>query len=220
MRQRFGEGHAVASTALDDRGVPYAHVGGEDRDVSLAGARWIVCVTSGGMSPALFDKLAESAEAGALVTLGPRAPESSGTRRPLAVPFDLERLRPRAPQPQDGEQAPRSFDRRGLPSATVCPADPASVDALVAGAVVRLGLPTWAVAPDGVRAVVHVDAENRPRVLFLINAGDDDCTARVTVGRDAKEAVDLLKDQAFVVRDGTIELRMKPKTVRMLELVG
>jgi beta-galactosidase len=77
----------MIEAALDDRGVPYAHVGGEDRDVSLAGARWIVCVTSGGLSPALFDKLAESAEAGALVTLGPRreggrrSSQGSGVRR-------------------------------------------------------------------------------------------------------------------------------------------
>ena len=37
--------------ALEARGVPFACIGGEDRDVSLDGAQWIVCPTSGGLQP-------------------------------------------------------------------------------------------------------------------------------------------------------------------------
>ena len=49
--------------ALEARGVPFAHVGGEDREVSLDGARWLVCATSGGMNPELFRRLEQASHA-------------------------------------------------------------------------------------------------------------------------------------------------------------
>jgi beta-galactosidase len=186
--------------ALESRGVPFGHVGGEDRDVSLEGASWIVCVSSGGLSPTLFGRLAEAAAAGAAVTIGPRAPELGGARRPLLAPLELDTLGPRG----------------GV--GVLCPADPGSIDELVANAITGLGLPTYAVEPDSVYATVHEDATGRARVLFLVNPGSEEVDAHVTVGQGPEHARDLFKDQRITIRSGVVEARVKPKTVRMLAL--
>jgi beta-galactosidase len=175
--------------ALEARGVPYAHVGGEDRDVSLEGARWIVCATSGGMNPELHHRLEEAAARGALITIGPREPVLDGVFRPLPQPYDLERI---------------LHD------------DPAAADAAVARAIEALGLPAYACDPAGVFATVHDDAAGRPRVLFLLNPGEADVVARVAV--DATQATDVLEEGRFESRRGSFEVRLVPRTVRMLAL--
>ncbi|WP_437673739.1 beta-galactosidase [Sorangium sp. So ce131] len=185
--------------ALDARGVPYAHVGGEDCDVSLEGARWIICATSGGLSPALFERLEAAAARGTLITIGPREPTFDGAFRPLAAPYDLSRLR--APDQQ-------------LPA--LLQDDPAAADAAVSRAIDALGLPAFACDPDGVFATLHEDASGAPRVLFLLNPGDGDVVARVTVR--AARATDLLDDTRFEARRGALEVRLTPRTVRMLAL--
>ena len=185
--------------ALEARGVPYAHVGGEDRDVSLEGARWIVCVTSGGLHPGLLQRLEEAAVAGARITIGPREPLFDGAFRPLDRPHDLSRLR--------GPHA-------GAPA--LLQDDPAAADAAVSHAIHELGLPTFACDPDGVFATVHEDAGGRPRVLFLLNPGEADVVARVTVG--ATGATDVLDDARFESRRGVFEVRLTPRAVRMLAL--
>lgn len=187
--------------ALEARGVPFAHVGGEDRDVSLAGARWIVCATSGGMNPELFGRLAEAADEGALITLGPREPAFDGSLRALAEGHDLARLRGR---------------HEGV--AVVVSDDPATADAAVAHAIEALDLPTHACDPDGVFATVHEDEAGRARVLFVINAGEHDVLARVTAAGAATRALDLLDDTTWEARRGAIEVRMTPRSVRMLAL--
>ncbi|MBL9020626.1 MAG: beta-galactosidase [Myxococcales bacterium] len=190
----------MMESALEARGVPFGHVGGEDRDVSLDGASWIVCVTSGGLSPTLFGRLAEVAATGALVTVGPRAPELGGARRPLLAPLDLSILGPRA----------------GVD--VFCPADPASVDRAVSAAISALGLPTFAVDPDSVYATIHEDESGKAKLLFLINPERDETIARITVGAGYHAARDLLKAQRFVIKDGALEAPVRGKSVRMLAL--
>jgi len=202
----------LLESALEARGVPFAHVGGEDRDVSIEGARWVCCITSGGLSPTLFGRLAEAAAAGALVTMGPVLPELGGARRQLKMPLSLAALRP-----------------SGAPGASfaavpvLCPSDPAGMEALVAEAIECLDLPTYSVDHDGVYATIHEDQDGRPKVLFLLNPTSLDVSVRVTVQVDVgapplTEAVDLLKDETFRIRDAALEIRVKPKTVRMLAL--
>jgi beta-galactosidase len=190
----------MMESTLEARGVPFGHVGGEDRDVSLEGASWIVCVSSGGLSPTLFGRLGEVAARGAAVTIGPRAPELGGARRPLVTPLDLSILGP----------------RHGVD--VLCPADPASVDRVVASAISALELPTFAVDPDSVYATVHEDERGKPRVLFLINPEREETVARITIGRGVEAARDLLKGQRLVVRDGALEAPVRGKSVRMLAL--
>jgi beta-galactosidase len=188
--------------ALEARGVPFAHVGGEDREVSLEGARWIVCATSGGLNPELFRRLVQAREGGAIVTLGPHEPAFDGAFRALAEPLDLAALR----SPDHPSAVP-----------VLVGDDPASADAAVAHAVEALSLPTYACDPDGIFATVHEDASGRARVLFVINPGEHDVLARVHAG-DATRAVDLFDDAAFELSRGALEVRMTPHTVRMLAL--
>jgi len=188
-------------SALDARGVPYAHIGGEDRDVSLEGARWVIAVSSGGLSKTLFARLEDAAKGGARVTIGPRKPELGGARRALVEPFDLDRLR---------------VSKTSIP--VVVEAAPSGVEAAVALAVEELGLPTFSAEPDPVFATLHHDKAGKPAVLFVIHPGDTDLVARVSVGPNVTNASDLMKDQSFTVEGGSIELSLKPKTVRMLAL--
>ncbi|HEY4122352.1 MAG TPA: beta-galactosidase, partial [Byssovorax sp.] len=188
--------------ALDARGVPFASIGGEDRDVSLDGARWIVCATSGGLKLELFDRLADAVAGGARVSIGPRFPTLAG--HGLVGPrADLTRLLP-------GHVA------SGVP--LLVTDDPAAAAAAVAAAVTELALPTYACEPASVRATVHHDRAGAPRVLFLVNGGEADCVARVALGAEIAQATDLLDGDGFAGPRGVIDVRIAPRTVRMLAL--
>lgn len=209
LEEDFGEGSSPAvqadtftrlvESSLDARGVPYAHVGGEDRDIALAGAEWLVVVTSGGLSSTLFKSLLAARERGALVTLGPRLPDLGGARRALREPFDLS-----------------SLDAPGF--GLHCGVDPAKVEALVSEVVASRKLPTLAADHDDVFTTVHHDAGGVPRVLFVINPTEAPLTAHVSVDPRIRLASDVLKEQSFRLDDGTLEIPIKPKTVRMLAL--
>ncbi|MDC0740079.1 beta-galactosidase [Polyangium mundeleinium] len=183
--------------ALEARGVPFAVVGGEDRDIALGDARWLICATSGALKPELFDRLAEAHARGARVTIGPHEPRFDGAFRPLSVPFDLRRL---------GEDGPLTGDV------------PAAADAAVSHAIGTLGLPAYACDPGGIYVTVHEDAAGAPRVLFVVNPSERDIVARVSAGAVRTKASDLIDDSTFEARAGTLEVRMKPRTVRMLAL--
>lgn len=190
--------------ALDARGVPHAYLGGEDRDVSLQGARWIVCASSGGMNPLLAARLTELAREGTRVTVGPREVRFDGAMRALTEPLTS------------------SLEAAGIRMLLVD--DPAAADAAVAEAIDDLALPTLACDPDWIFATVHEDDAGVPRVLFVINPGDSDVLARVTPpqapgGEALRHATDVLDGTPFqATRRGTLEVRMKPRTVRMLAL--
>jgi beta-galactosidase len=185
--------------ALEARGVPFAHVGGEDADVALDGASWVICATNGGMKPALFQRLARLAKAGTLVTIGPRPPTRDGSFRPVKEPFDLASLAVVSSSPLADK------------------ATPADADRLVARAIETLALPTFAADPDHVHVAVHETAGGVPRVAFVINAGLSDVVARVTIP-GAKGAADLFDGTKVRVDDGVLVVRTPPKTVRILEL--
>ena len=59
------------------------------------------------------------------------------------------------------------------------------------------------------------DLAGTPRVAFVINPGDVDVVARATV-RGVREAEDLLDGTRVAVTAGVLEVRMPPRTVRML----
>jgi beta-galactosidase len=177
--------------ALDARGVPYAHASGEDRDILVAGASWILCATSGAFADSLAVELAAAAAAGTRVTLGPRPRRFDGAMRALG-----------AVDPLAGVEV---LER----------ADPATADAAVARALEELQLPRYASDPDGIHVTVHHDPEGELSVAFVINASDSDLVARVTLGVDGSWR-DLLEGGTTRSADGLLELRVKPHSVRML----
>lgn len=179
--------------ALEQRGVPFAHVGGEDADVVLEGAKWVVCASTGGIKPELFARLSALATSGARVTLGPRRPDRDGGMKPLARPFDVGAI--------------------DLVETT----SPADIDREVARAIESLALPTFATNPASIHVTVHEDERGRPRVAFVINGSAQDVVARVAIGR-ARSAEDAIDGAKFGAKDGTFELRMAPRSIRMLVL--
>lgn len=180
--------------ALDTRGVPFAVVGGEDRDIALENADWVICATSGGFAATLVSRLAAAARRGARLTIGPHRRRYDGRMTPIENP-----------------DAPFA----GLDIHWVERDDPALADAEVSRAVLAQGLVHFASDPDPIRATVHEDAEGRAQVVFVLNPSREDVMARVSLGFDASFE-DPLEPMRTATDRGVLELRMKPQTVRML----
>ena len=91
--------------------------------------------------------------------------------------------------------------------------------ALVRNLVAELSLDRpFPVEPQPLRSTVHVDAEGRTRVLFLVHPGPGDVTAEVRVpGRIG--CVDAMTDERFE-GDGTLLVPMRSRLCRMLILDG
>ncbi|MEZ4293858.1 MAG: hypothetical protein R3B70_02695 [Polyangiaceae bacterium] len=188
--------------ALDARGVPFCIVESLADSAPLADASWLICATSGSLSPALFDRLAAAQSRGAAVSFGPQKPTFDAGFRPLTAPFAWEALR------ESPQEVPLFVDPT-----------PAAVDNAVSRAIESLGLPTFACDPHGLLATVHEDSEGTPRVLFLVNPTDADVVCQVSIpGTTAREARDLLKDETIPLSHGAIEARVPEKTVRMFRL--
>lgn len=211
MEDDLGLGHPIAmeadvflsawESALDARGVPFAFVGGEDRDTSFGGAQWLICGTNGGMQSTLHQCLVQAAAAGAAVTVGPQAPAFDPgfvTREPWPVP-------------EGGLPEPGAMRLMST-------LDPSELDRAVAHAVERLSLPTLGVDPDGVFATLHEDTDGNPRVMMLINPLDGDRVARASLTMKRGHVVDVLTDERFSADGGSVEVHLPGRSVRMLSL--
>lgn len=176
--------------SLEARGVPFAVVGGEGLETVLSGAEWLIVLTSGGLSDALAEALGRARAGGAAITVGPAEPTHDAAMRPLTAPRGF-------------------FDDRLHGS------DPRTVDEAVAQHLEKLDIPLYACDPDAICATLHEDATGAPRVAFVINDGDAEVVARVTLGVDATWE-DVLAGDAHQSDQGMLELRMRPHTVRML----
>jgi beta-galactosidase len=205
----FGLGGRVASEVdtfierfeqvLAARGVPFAHIDGETAGPSLSGARWIICPTAGGTPPGLWAELRRHHDGGARVTIGPRVPGRDGSLRPLATPFDASGF---VVVPMSG------------PHPAV---DQATVEAEVDAAIGALDLPTWTVSPKSVSVTVHEDAENVPRVLFIINPSASNEEATIRLHRRAT-LIDLFDDTRHECRENGASLFVAARSVRMLRI--
>jgi beta-galactosidase len=181
--------------ALQARGVPFAYAGGETVALSTVGARWIVCASAGGLKPHLVDSLRAASKAGAVVTLGPRAPERDAAMRPLPSPVDIT-----------------GFEIEPLE-------DLARADALVAKRIDELGLPTWPVDPIDAHVAIHEDARGVARVAFVMNPTPGDLVVRVSLaGVDA--LVDATGEGRVVRSGGAFEMTVPARSVRMMEIEG
>ncbi|MBM4358052.1 MAG: hypothetical protein FJ096_08065 [Deltaproteobacteria bacterium] len=201
LEDDFGLGYPIAveadgflrsfEDALDARGVPYAFVGGELKAAAFDGARWVVCATSGCLAGELVSELTAARARGAEITVGPRAPRYDAAWKPANWAGLL-----------DGANVLELHD-------------PATVDSLVASMVHALQLPTFASDPDVIHVTAHEDAGGTLRVLFVINASDEDQFARLTTGVDA-EWQDAMTEARHVSAAGVLEVRVKRHSVRML----
>lgn len=187
--------------ALEARGVPFAHVAGEDAEVALGGARWVVCATNGGLKPALFGRLRALANEGVWVTLGPRAPERDASMRPIE------------PAPELGPMRLLRGERGAFGPSR------AAVDREVARAIEALALPTYACSPEGVHATAFEDEAGGLRAAFVLNPGPDDLVARVVLP-GVTGADDLLDGTSFGAEGGLLEVRVPPRRVRFFRLRG
>jgi beta-galactosidase len=177
--------------ALNARGVPFAYAGGETVEHSIPGAKWIVCASAGGLKPHFVKSLHAARKAGAIVTIGPRAPELDGAMRPLTRPV-----------------AVRGFEIEPLD-------DLARADALVARRIDELELPTWPVDPVQAHVAVHEDAGGAPRVVFVMNPTPGDLIARVSLaGIDA--LVDAVGEGRVARSGGALDVSVPARMVRMM----
>jgi hypothetical protein len=55
-------------------------------------------------------------------------------------------------------------------------------------------------------------------VLFVVNPTTEDRAAHITVSRAVTRASDVLSDATYPLRDGILEMTIRPKTVKMLAL--
>ena len=205
----FGLGGRVASEvdafieaferALAARGVPFAHIDGETAGPALAGARWIICPTAGGVDLGLWAELRRLSAGGARVTIGPRLPVRDGSLRPLAESLDasgFELVTMSGPHPH---------------------VDPDSIAAQADVAVEALGLPIWTVTPTSMSVTVHEDAENLPRVLFVVNPTSSSEEATISLHRRAT-LIDLFDDSRHECREEGAKLFVPARSVRMLRI--
>ncbi len=182
--------------ALQTRGVPFAYAGGETVEHSTRGATWIVCASAGGLRPHVVDSLHGARQRGAVVTIGPRAPELDGSMQPLERPVDV-----------------RGFEIEPLD-------DMARADVLVARRIDELGLPTWPADPTDAHVTVHEDRAGAPRVVFVMNPTAQDLVVRVSLAGIAA-LVDALGPGALrVAREGgaggAFEVSVPARVARMM----
>jgi beta-galactosidase len=205
----FGLGGWVASEVdafieafelgLSLRGVAFAHADGETAIPSLAGARWIICPTAGGVEPSLWNELLRQFQRGTRVTIGPRVPSRDGSLRPFGARLDASNF----------DLVPMSGPHPHV--------DPALISAQIDAAIGALGLPVHPVSPSTVSLAVHDDAHGAPRVAFVINP--------TLVGEEAQFTLpgrtiltDVLDETRHPCGDEGTKIFVPPRTVRMLKI--
>jgi beta-galactosidase len=177
--------------ALHARGVPFAYAGGETVEHSTEGAQWIVCASAGGLKPDLVESLRSAGDKGAILTMGPRAPELDGAMRPLERPVDVT-----------------GFEIEPLH-------DVARADVLVAHRIDELGLPTWPTDPIDAHVAVHEDERGIARVVFVMNPTDRDLVVRVSLaGASALE--DALGGERVERAGGAFEVTVPSRVARLM----
>jgi beta-galactosidase len=205
----FGLGGAVAAevdafiecfeAALSARGVPFAHVDEGTAETSLAGARWIICPTAGGVDPDVWRELRMAASHGAKVTVGPRIPSRDGSLRVLDEPLEKGDF-----QVIEASLRHPFFERK-------------IVDGVVARMIDDLSLVTWKTSSDQISVTAHEDDAGRVRALFLINPTMEAERATIDLGFSAR-ATDLLDGTHHECREHRLTLSVSPRTVRLLKI--
>jgi beta-galactosidase len=145
---------------LERRRIPFAVVGGDLVEHSLAHARWTVIACSGGLEWRIVRAASRALRDGRAVALGPHFPQRDEALVPREPPSELRHAFP-------GE----------LP--TFVDLEPSRVAEAIDRARAVLGLEEISAEPRELAVTLHRDAGGRPRVLFAINAHSHPLEARV-----------------------------------------
>ncbi|CAN5496953.1 hypothetical protein BH09MYX1_BH09MYX1_18480 [soil metagenome] len=193
-------------SALIARGVPFAYAGGESLGPGTLGAKWIVCASVGGLKGDVFGQLRARALEGCKVTIGPEIPMRDGAFRLL-----------------DSAKNEGKHDVRDLELEPLI--DAARADALVAERIKELGLPTYAIDPEGLHVTVHEEwaaaGGGKPRAVFVMNPSPNAISGRIAIAR--VESLSEVFDGTATVHDpvaikrtaGAFELTVPGRTVRI-----
>ncbi len=184
--------------ALERRRIPYAFIGGDLIDAAIDAASWVVVPCTGALEPEITRSVMRGIERGRAVSLGPRAPTRDATMLPLDAPPALPEQAGGVPVLLDGgrDHVERAVDRAAqLLGLTSLPAEPASIS-----------------------VTLHHDARGAAAVLFVLNPTEQDVDARVTCA-GARSAIDALDGERFAAQGTRFALRVKRRSVRMLELL-
>ena len=95
--------------------------------------------------------------------------------------------------------------------------DGAVVAAQVDAAVRALDLPVWTVGPNTVSVAVHEDAQNQPRVLFVMNPTPANENVTIPFKRSAT-LIDLLDESRHPCGPNGALVFVPARTVRMLRI--
>jgi len=187
------------AVVLDGLGVPFAWVAGEDGEACLCDAAWIICPTSGVLDQPLRGALQGAARRGVRLSVGPHRPAYDGAMR-FVDPASSYGLGDRI---------------EWLSSSSATALEPAIVRI-----VDELAIRCYPCDPSRIRATLHEDDGGRPKVLFVVNAGEAAFGARVRLGPSTpvREAIDGLTGVAARVEEDHVVLDLAPRAVAMLLL--
>ena len=182
--------------ALRLRGVPHAVVGGEDAELSLEGARWLLLATAGGIDEPLAERLTALAQQGVRLSFGPRPLAYDDNMRPLASPHPLSEHGTLLAQPNQQQ-----------------------LDEVVADAISALDLPAYSCRPSHCYVTLFEDAAGEVQVIFLGNPSAQAEVVHAAVAVDG-DFVDALAGGKLATVGGGISLQVSSRSVRMLVRTG
>jgi beta-galactosidase len=195
----FGTGQPLASAterfvdaveaALEAEQVPFAHVGDDDPTACVTDAAWVVVAApAGSVDPTLLSMLEAFAADGGRVSFGPCAPSRGPSLREVPVP-----VFPYGVLTEEG------------------------LDEAISRTIEELGLRRLRVTPAQVHATVHEDDDGRARVVFLINAGEADLEASLSLPGQGT-VTDACTLEELDWREGRLIATVHARTVRMIRL--
>ena len=180
---------------LDARRIAYAVVGGDLVQSAVERGRWTIVASSGALEPEIIDCIERAHETGKAVSFGPRLPERDSMMQPLERVLKLHR-RANGVEPL---------------------LDPNGLSALVESAARKLEIVSLSAEPESVFVTLHSDSSGKPRVAFVLNPNEKGCDVRLGLDLIASDALD---GAAIHAKEGSLELFVPRRSVRMLELTA
>ena len=183
-------------SALESRHIPFERVSGDVFARGPGYRRWTILACGGILEGPLREAVQAAWDSAAALTVGPRSVTRDPRMRPVASSLEVP---------------------EGIPVPAYVGDNPGQIDDLLDAAQKQLGLGALQAEPAEISVELHRHKTGEPAALFLINPSDHAVDACVSAaGVDG--ASDALDGQEYHARLGRLELRVPPRSVRMLEL--